>query len=293
MAPGPPQAGGSGPAPSWSPADVLGPQEPVLPILGRPPGMIGDLDTGTLDLSLPSDDALMTAARPNPERAHDQIRTGRPANITAFADRFARAGAGMDESYDHSEATQRQLAGAFANDGTSVYDRDTHFAALPRDYRDTGTRQYDIARRLTVTADELTTTQTLAADTVTTLREGLHQQRVAWAGEVDAARNPAGLIPYAAIAGLAARRTTIAAIMQNDTDTAGTTIATAIGHIRRPPARCPATTGRHGPQRRRDRRYPRTPTRTHVGRRRRRLQLGPLVDPIRRRSRQTGCARGC
>lgn len=228
--PAPPPSG-----PSWTPADVLGSQEPVTPILERPPGVIGDFGPGTLDLSLPSDDALMAAARPNPEQARDRIAVGQPGSIMALAGRFARAGASMDESYDHSQATQQQLGGAFANNGTPVYDYGTHFGALPPDYPDAGTRLHDIATRLTTTADELTTTQNTATTTVTTLLGTLGRQRTAWAGEVDAARNPAGLIPYPAIPGLVARRDGIAAGMQRDVNTAGTTITTAIttyeGHL--------------------------------------------------------------
>jgi hypothetical protein len=188
--------------------------------LGRSPG--------SLDLSLPTNPELQTAATPDPWRARDRFAAGNPTEISTLGEAFAKAGGDFEEAHALSTQTQKLLAAGYTNDATPVYDQATHIASLPKNFPDAPTRLSSIGKQLGTTATELSTRTTTAAAAVNTLLDTLDQKRAAWQNEWQAARNPDGLIPFDQIDALLARRTTVAAQMQTTVNTTGATIGASV-----------------------------------------------------------------
>lgn len=183
----------------------------------------------TVDLSLPTDDQLLSAASSNPEREAAEVTTGDPNQVADIGARLQRAGVELDEVHGQSTSTQQVLAGSFANDGAPVYDAQTHRGALPAGFADSGTRLHDAGRRLGVVAEELSS----AIDDVNAARSRTWQlvdsRRRSFAAEVAAALGPGGLIPEAQVAALQARRASVAAQMQELVDSCGREVVTRVG----------------------------------------------------------------
>jgi hypothetical protein len=183
----------------------------------------------TVDLSLPTDAQLLASARPNPEVEAAQVTGGDPDHVADIGSRLRRAGVELDRVHQDSTRTQHVLAGSFANGGAPVYDAQTHRDALPAGFADAGTRLHDAGRRVSVLSLELGS----AIDDVTAAQTGLFQtldgRRRSFAAEVQAALGPAGLIPEAQVPALQGRRASVAAQMQELTNSCGRDVANRVG----------------------------------------------------------------
>jgi hypothetical protein len=142
-----------------------------------------------VDLSLPDDAALRAAASADPWRERERFAAGNPVEITELGEAFAAAGGDLEQAHTLSTQSQQLLASGFTNDDTAVYDQAAHIAALPRNFRDAGTRLTDLGRRCGVTGTELADRTRRADTAVNELITGLEAERSRWRAEV-AAANP-------------------------------------------------------------------------------------------------------
>ncbi len=176
-----------------------------------------------LDLSLPTDEQLLSVATPNPRSEAERLTgTGSPASIEELSRALTDSGVGMDGLHRAGQQAQQQLAAGFRNDRTPVYDEATHRAALPPGFRDAGSQLQAIGRRLGAVSDELGTAIGDVARLLGQLRSDLDRQRRTWrAGLERIGGGPGGLIPLEAVNGLLARRAEIAARMQESVNSCG------------------------------------------------------------------------
>jgi guanyl-specific ribonuclease Sa len=178
--------------------------------------------TGSVDLSLPSDQELMAAGASNPEvQAAKLTRTGSPDRIREVGKELMVAGVGMDRVYQQSGQAQQALAGAFTNNGAPVYNEAAHQQSLPTGFRDAGTQMHDDGQRLGAVADELGAAIADVSRSMDGLRADLGARRSGFLAEVDAARAAGGLIPVEAVPALQARRDAVSAGMREAVNACG------------------------------------------------------------------------
>ena len=167
-----------------------------------------------VDLSLPDYQMLIAQAGVNPDSEAARVASAAPEVVRGTGAALRSAGGEFDTSWQQSMGAQQALGSAFTNNGAEVLDRATHVANLPPEFRDAGTRLAGASQRLDAVADDLTSTKTQTATSVTGLHDELRTIRSNWAARVAAAGSLAGgLIPEAEIAGLIAERDRIAATM--------------------------------------------------------------------------------
>ena len=168
-----------------------------------------------LDLALPSDAQLQTAAHPDPwTEAARLTETGRPAQLSELGQQLRQTGTELDRVHEQSWRVQRALASGFANDATAVYDVAAHRQLLPAGVADAGTRLHDVGRRVGVLAQELGVATGDLVGELDRLRAELGLRRSGYLAEIDDARGPDGLIPAARLPVLLARRDAVAAELQ-------------------------------------------------------------------------------